>query len=53
MYDVRLIYNEERDTWNVYDDNNWMYESKNYEDAERVFDSFFWQDDDDYEEEVF
>lgn len=51
MNDVRMVYSEERGTWNVFNGAEWYYESKDYEQAEKVFDSFFWQEDDDYEEE--
>ncbi len=52
MYDVTMIYSEERGTWNVFNGAEWYYESKDYEQAEQVFNSFFWHDDDDNYEEV-
>ena len=52
MNDVRMIYSKERGTWNVFIGAEWYYESKDYEQAEKVFESFFWPEDDDYEEEA-
>lgn len=50
MDDVRMIYSEERETWNVIVNGEWYYEG-NYEQAERVFNSFFYEDDEEYYEE--
>lgn len=44
MDDVRMIYSKDRGTWNVVVNGEWYYESENYEQAENVFYSFFWQD---------
>ena len=44
MDDVRLVYSEERDTWNVVVNGEWYFEG-NYEQAENVFNSFFVDDD--------
>lgn len=52
MNEVIMVYNEERGTWNVYNGAEWYYESEDYDKAEQVFDSFFWQDEEEYEEEV-
>lgn len=53
MADVTMEYSNERGTWNVIVDGEWYYEG-NYEQAENVFNSFFWPEDnesyeDDYE----
>ena len=53
MADVTMEYSNERGTWNVIVDGEWYYEG-NYEQAENVFNSFFWSEDnesyeDDYE----
>jgi hypothetical protein len=45
--DVELVYSEERGTWNVFHNGEWYYEG-NYEDANEVYESFFWNDDDEY-----
>lgn len=47
MPDVTLEFSESRGTWNVFVNGEWYYESPNYEQAEDVFNSFFWQDDED------
>ena len=44
MDDVRMIYSEERGTWNVFCNGEWYYEDENYERAEAIFNSFFWED---------
>ena len=44
MNDVRLIYSEERGTWNVIVNGEWYYESRDYCQAENIFNSFFWED---------
>lgn len=44
MDDVRLEYSKERGTWNVFCNGEWYYESEKYEQAENVFNSFFWND---------
>ena len=44
MNDVHLVYSESRETWNVFVNGEWYYESGNYEQAENVFNSFFWND---------
>lgn len=36
-YAVDLIYNEERETWNVFVDGEWYFESADPEQAERVY----------------
>ena len=50
MNDVRLEYSESRGTWNVIVNGEWYYEG-NYEQAENVFNSFFWNDDEEHYEE--
>ena len=51
MDDVRMVYSEERGTWNVIVNGEWYYEDARYDKAEAVFNTFFWQDDEqDYEE---
>lgn len=54
MDDVRLVYNEERETWNVFIGAEWYYESKDYEQADTVYMSLICPDDDDdyYGEEM-
>lgn len=47
MGNARLIYNEERGTWNVFNGAEWYYEDKDYEKAEAVFNSFFWDEEED------
>lgn len=47
MDDVRLEYSQLRGTWNVFVNGEWYYEG-NYEDANEVYSSFFWDDDDEY-----
>ena len=53
---VNLVFSEERQTWNVIVNGEWYYESSNYEHAENIFNSFFWNDEydepeyDDFEE---
>ena len=47
--DVRLIYSEERGTYNVFVNGEWYFEG-NYEDALRVYQSFLF-DDKEYEED--
>jgi hypothetical protein len=42
MDDVKLEYSKERGTWNVIVNGEWYYESEDYEQAENVFLSFFW-----------
>ena len=44
MDDVRMVYSEERNTWNVVVNGEWYFEG-NYEQAENVFNSFFVNDD--------
>ena len=44
MDDVRMIYSEERGTWNVIVNSEWYFEG-DYEQAENVFSSFFCQED--------
>ena len=46
MNEVRLEYNEARGTWNVFVNGEWYFETNNYEQAEEVWTSFFWNDDD-------
>lgn len=41
--DVRLEYSNERGTWNVIVNGEWYFEG-NYEQAERVFWTFFFED---------
>ena len=51
MFDrPQLIQNKETGTWNVIVNGEWYYEG-NYEQAERVFNSFFYEDDEEYYEE--
>ena len=45
--DIRMIWSEERDTWNVFVNGEWYYEG-NYEEACSVADSFYFPDDDEY-----
>lgn len=42
--DVRMEYSEERGTWNVIVNGEWYFEG-NYEQAERVFWTFFFDED--------
>ena len=44
MDNVQLVYSESRETWNVFVNGEWYYESENYEQAENIFNSFFWND---------
>lgn len=44
MNDVTLEFSPSRQTWNVIVNGEWYYESADYEQAEAVFDSFFWND---------
>ena len=48
--DVRMEFSEERGTWNVFANGEWYYESENYEQAEKVFDTFFFEDESEYDE---
>ena len=45
MDDVKMEYSEERKSWNVFVNGEWYYESKDYEQAENVFFSFFCEED--------
>lgn len=40
MDKVELIYSKERNTWNVFVDNEWYFETENYEEAREVYESF-------------
>ena len=53
MDDVRLIYDDARETWNVYIGAEWYFESKDYERADEVFMNCICPEDEDnyYEEE--
>ena len=51
MDDVRLVYSDERGTWNVIVNGEWYFEHQSYEVAENVFNSFFFHDEPEYEEE--
>lgn len=53
MDDVRLIYSDLRDSWNVIVNAEWYYESKDYEKALEVFNSFFFDDYDEIESDEF
>ena len=55
MDDVRLVHSPSRGTWNVIVNGEWYYESTNYEQAENVFNSFFWEEEPEYvtEEEAY
>lgn len=53
MDDVRLIYSDSRDSWNVIVNAEWYYESKDYEKALDVFNSFFFDDPDEIESDEF
>ena len=44
MQNVTMEFSEERGTWNVFVDGEWYFESNNYLQAEKVFESFFWED---------
>ena len=47
MFDnVEMIYSEERGTWNVFCNNEWIWESESYEQAEQIFNSYFWPEED-------
>lgn len=48
--DVSIEYSESRGTWNVFANGEWYYESANYEQAENVFNSFFWVEEDEPDE---
>lgn len=48
MRSVYMEYSEERGTWNIFVDNEWYFETDNYEQAEKMFDTFFWNDEEDY-----
>lgn len=37
MDDVRFVYNDLRETWNVYVNGEWYFESTDYEKAEEVY----------------
>ena len=52
MDNVIMEYSNSRQTWNVFVNGEWYYESANYEQAEEVFDSFFWNEEDEYVEEM-
>lgn len=52
MDDVRLEYSQLRGSWNVFVNGEWYYEGT-YEDATKVADSFFWDDEDEYVEEEY
>lgn len=45
MHDVNLEFSKERNTWNVFVDGEWIYESRSYEQAEKMFDTYFWEED--------
>ena len=47
MDDVNMIYSEERETYNVFVNDEWYYEG-NYEQCCDVADSFYYADDDYY-----
>ena len=49
---VQMIFSNERQTWNVFVDGEWYYESANYEQAEQVFNSFFWNEEEDFDNEM-
>lgn len=49
MANVTMEYSESRGTWNVFVDFEWYYEGT-YEQAERILESFYWEDEDEYEE---
>lgn len=44
MHNVNLEFSESRGTWNVFVDDEWVYESPNYERAENIFNSYFWEE---------
>lgn len=44
MDNVNMVWSEERGTWNVFVNGEWYYESADYEQAEQVFNTFFWED---------
>ena len=55
---IDMVYDACRGTWNIFNGGEWYYETSDYDDAERVYNSLYWQDDDyddydDYDEEVF
>lgn len=43
--DVSIEYSENRGTWNVFVNGEWYSEHKEYEQAERVYHSFYCMDD--------
>lgn len=54
---IDMVYNAPRGTWNIFYGGEWYYETNDYEDAEFVYNSLYWQDDncddyDEYDEEV-
>lgn len=49
MANVTMEYSESRGTWNVFVDFEWYYEGT-YEQAEKILESFYWEDEDEYEE---
>lgn len=53
IHDIRLVYSEERDTWNLFVDGEWYYEG-NYDRCIDMMETFY-EDyaDDDYVEEPY
>lgn len=45
MHDVTMEYSEERGTWNVFCDYEWIFEGT-YEQAEKCFWTYFFDDED-------
>lgn len=53
MNNIDIVYNEQRNTWNVYVDGEWYFEG-NYEDATDLVNNLYAADDDEWwvEEEI-
>lgn len=50
--DVRMEFSNERQTWNVFVNGEWYYEGT-WEQADQIFCSFFWNDDEPIYDEIF
>lgn len=49
IMNVTMIYSEERGSWNVFNGDEWYFESKDYEQANEVYERLCWSEDYDYE----
>lgn len=45
MYNVEVVYSEERDTWNLFVNGEWYFEG-NYEQINQMAESFWFSDED-------